>query len=167
MLGDGDKYRPRSVAAFVLGFWILDVASNMTQGPCRALVADLTVFSVMIKEGIFTATENILWPWFTSLPCCFRSFLPVFLMIGTWDLAGLSMGVLNLAIVLPEFLSVELIGVGFRYQMMVFLGSGPWDQLFGGGNSPALIVAAFTAFANGLVSTLVLRRYYERHRTRL
>ncbi|KAG4389416.1 hypothetical protein GLYMA_06G091033v4 [Glycine max] len=31
------------------------------------------------------------------------------------------MGVLNLAIVFP--------------QMLVSLGSGPWDQLFGGGNS--------------------------------
>lgn len=30
------------MAAFVFGFWILDVANNMTQGPCRALLADLT-----------------------------------------------------------------------------------------------------------------------------
>ncbi|KAL7208088.1 hypothetical protein ACSBR1_029948 [Camellia fascicularis] len=30
------------MAAFVVGFWLLDVANNMTQGPCRALLADLT-----------------------------------------------------------------------------------------------------------------------------
>ncbi|KAK7315460.1 hypothetical protein VNO77_34007 [Canavalia gladiata] len=33
--------RPRAVAFFVVGFWILDVANNMLQGPCRAFLADL------------------------------------------------------------------------------------------------------------------------------
>lgn len=42
LLGDRGTVRPRAVAAFVFGFWILDVANNMTQGPCRALLADLT-----------------------------------------------------------------------------------------------------------------------------
>ena len=42
LLGDSGSFRPRAVAAFVFGFWILDVANNMTQGPCRALLADLT-----------------------------------------------------------------------------------------------------------------------------
>lgn len=41
-LGDRGQVRPRAVVAFVIGFWILDVANNMTQGPCRALLADLT-----------------------------------------------------------------------------------------------------------------------------
>lgn len=35
----GDKLdeetKPRAVAIFVVGFWILDVANNMLQGPCR------------------------------------------------------------------------------------------------------------------------------------
>ncbi|PON68295.1 Sucrose/H+ symporter [Parasponia andersonii] len=57
---------------------------------------------------------------------------------------GLSMGVLNLAIVIP--------------QVVVSLGSGPWDQLFGGGNSPALAVAAVAAFASGLVAILAIPR---------
>ncbi|KAF8404783.1 hypothetical protein HHK36_009672 [Tetracentron sinense] len=57
---------------------------------------------------------------------------------------GLSMGVLNLAIVIP--------------QVVVSLGSGPWDQLFGGGNSPAFAVAAVAAFAGGLVAILALPR---------
>ncbi|OIW06569.1 hypothetical protein TanjilG_03963 [Lupinus angustifolius] len=35
------KSRPRAIAIFVVGFWILDVANNMLQGPCRALLADL------------------------------------------------------------------------------------------------------------------------------
>nr|AIU94753.1 sucrose proton symporter [Morus alba var. multicaulis] len=34
--------KPRSIAVFVVGFWILDVANNMLQGPCRALLADLS-----------------------------------------------------------------------------------------------------------------------------
>lgn len=33
--------RPRAVACFVVGFWILDVANNMLQGPCRAFLGDL------------------------------------------------------------------------------------------------------------------------------
>ncbi|XAR48463.1 hypothetical protein NMG60_11031288 [Bertholletia excelsa] len=57
---------------------------------------------------------------------------------------GLSMGVLNLAIVLP--------------QVLVSIGSGPWDQLFGGGNSPALAVATVAAFASGLIAVLAIPR---------
>ncbi|KAK6116063.1 hypothetical protein DH2020_008332 [Rehmannia glutinosa] len=57
---------------------------------------------------------------------------------------GLSMGVLNLAIVIP--------------QVIVSLGSGPWDQLFGGGNSPAILIAAISAFAGGLIAILAIPR---------
>lgn len=57
---------------------------------------------------------------------------------------GLSMGVLNLAIVIP--------------QVIVSLGSGPLDQLFGGGNSPALVVAAISSFAGGIVAILAIPR---------
>ncbi|KAI3993001.1 hypothetical protein MKX01_009744, partial [Papaver californicum] len=42
LFGDTNQSRPRAIIAFVLGFWLLDVANNMTQGPCRALLADLT-----------------------------------------------------------------------------------------------------------------------------
>lgn len=34
--------KPRAVAIFVVGFWVLDVANNMLQGPCRALLADIS-----------------------------------------------------------------------------------------------------------------------------
>ncbi|KAK4387651.1 Sucrose transport protein SUC4 [Sesamum angolense] len=57
---------------------------------------------------------------------------------------GLSMGVLNLAIVIP--------------QIIVSLGAGPWDQLFGGGNSPALLIAAISAFASALIAILAIPR---------
>ncbi|XP_027330110.1 sucrose transport protein SUC4-like [Abrus precatorius] len=57
---------------------------------------------------------------------------------------GLSMGVLNLAIVIP--------------QIVVSLGSGPWDQLFGGGNSPAFAVAAVAALVSGLIAVLAIPR---------
>lgn len=42
-LGDdiSKKTRPRAVVIFVIGFWILDVANNMLQGPCRAFLGDL------------------------------------------------------------------------------------------------------------------------------
>ncbi|KAL2513272.1 Sucrose transport protein SUC2 [Abeliophyllum distichum] len=39
---DGKTPKTRAIAVFVVGFWILDVANNMLQGPCRALLADLS-----------------------------------------------------------------------------------------------------------------------------
>ncbi|KAL9298657.1 Sucrose transport protein SUC3 [Arabidopsis thaliana] len=47
---------------------------------------------------------------------------------------GLAIGVLNLAI------------------MIVSLGAGPWDQLFGGGNLPAFVLASVAAFAAGVIA---------------
>lgn len=55
---------------------------------------------------------------------------------------GLAIGVLNLAIVIP--------------QMIVSLGAGPWDALFGGGNIPAFVLAALFALAAGVIATLKL-----------
>lgn len=43
LLGDpptGPRH-PRAIAVYLLGFWLLDVGNNTTQGPCRALLADL------------------------------------------------------------------------------------------------------------------------------
>ncbi|GAU14304.1 hypothetical protein TSUD_308640 [Trifolium subterraneum] len=42
--------------------------------------------------------------------------------------------------------------------MVVSLGSGPWDQLFGGGNSPAFAVAAVAALVSGLIAVLAIPR---------
>ncbi|XP_010256864.1 PREDICTED: sucrose transport protein SUC3 isoform X2 [Nelumbo nucifera] len=55
---------------------------------------------------------------------------------------GLAIGVLNLAIVVP--------------QMIVSLGAGPWDALFGGGNIPAFVLASIFALAAGIVAVLKL-----------
>ncbi|KAL9245503.1 hypothetical protein vseg_019147 [Gypsophila vaccaria] len=55
---------------------------------------------------------------------------------------GLSLGVLNLAIAIP--------------QMFVSLISGPWDQLFGGGNLPAFLLGAVAAFIDGVLALTVL-----------
>ncbi|KAE8724827.1 Sucrose transport protein SUC3 [Hibiscus syriacus] len=55
---------------------------------------------------------------------------------------GLAIGALNLAIVVPH--------------MIVSLGAGPWDALFGGGNIPAFILASFCALAAGVIATLRL-----------
>ncbi|XVE60819.1 hypothetical protein DITRI_Ditri05aG0157400 [Diplodiscus trichospermus] len=44
LFGDslGNEMKPRAIVVFVIGFWILDVANNMLQGPCRAFLADLS-----------------------------------------------------------------------------------------------------------------------------
>nr|POE86287.1 sucrose transport protein suc2 [Quercus suber] len=55
---------------------------------------------------------------------------------------GLSLGVLNLAIVIP--------------QMLVSVTSGPWDSLFGGGNLPAFVVGAFAAAISGILALTML-----------
>ncbi|KAH9616762.1 hypothetical protein KSS87_008591 [Heliosperma pusillum] len=55
---------------------------------------------------------------------------------------GLALGVLNLAVVVP--------------QMIISLGAGPWDALFGGGNIPAFVLASLAAFAAGVIATLKL-----------
>ncbi|KAK4479785.1 hypothetical protein RD792_015320 [Penstemon davidsonii] len=51
---------------------------------------------------------------------------------------GLAIGVLNLAIVIP--------------QMIVSLGAGPWDALFGGGNVPAFALASVCSLAAGIIA---------------
>ncbi|CAA7052382.1 unnamed protein product [Microthlaspi erraticum] len=55
---------------------------------------------------------------------------------------GLSLGVLNLAIVIP--------------QMIVSLGGGPFDALFGGGNLPAFVLGAIAAAISGVLALTVL-----------
>ncbi|XP_048131163.1 sucrose transport protein SUC8-like [Rhodamnia argentea] len=68
LFGDGQNrtLKPRAVAVFVLGFWILDVANNLLQGPCRALLADLSAGSQKKTRAanalfsFFMAVGNIL-----------------------------------------------------------------------------------------------------------
>ncbi|KAI4316053.1 hypothetical protein L6164_024070 [Bauhinia variegata] len=98
--------------------------------PVGIVVAALIVFSVL---GLPLAITY-------SVPYALISTRIESLGLGQ----GLSMGVLNLAIVIP--------------QMVVSLGSGPWDQLFGGGNSPAFAVAAVAALVSGLIAVLAIPR---------
>ncbi|XP_022880417.1 sucrose transport protein SUC8-like isoform X2 [Olea europaea var. sylvestris] len=68
VLGDSliSGSKPRAVACFVLGFWILDIANNIIQSPCRALLADLSEGNdamVTIGNALFAfymAVGNIL-----------------------------------------------------------------------------------------------------------
>ncbi|KAK6938496.1 hypothetical protein RJ641_032004 [Dillenia turbinata] len=67
-LGDSmnQKTKPRAVALFVIGFWILDVANNTLQGPCRAFLADLSegdpgkTRSANAMFAFFMAVGNVL-----------------------------------------------------------------------------------------------------------
>ncbi|KAG8378384.1 hypothetical protein BUALT_Bualt08G0131900 [Buddleja alternifolia] len=66
----GDSLQPgvkhRAITVFVLGFWLLDISSNMIQGPCRALLADISDGSdalVTIGNALFAfymAVGNII-----------------------------------------------------------------------------------------------------------
>ncbi|RDX64976.1 Sucrose transport protein SUC2, partial [Mucuna pruriens] len=56
------KTRPRAVAVFVVGFWILDVANNMLQGPCRAFLGDLAA-----GDHRKTRTANAFFSFFMAI----------------------------------------------------------------------------------------------------
>ncbi|KAL8196755.1 hypothetical protein R6Q57_024518 [Mikania cordata] len=73
-----------------------------------------------------------------SIPCALASIFSNNSGAGQ----GLSLGVLNLAIVIP--------------QMVVSVLSGPWDALFGGGNLPAFVVGAIAAAASGIFALTML-----------
>ncbi|KAG8073002.1 hypothetical protein GUJ93_ZPchr0006g43710 [Zizania palustris] len=64
------------------------------------------------------------------------------LTAGTGGGQGLSTGVLNLAIVVP--------------QIVVSLGAGPWDALFGGGNIPAFALASVFSLGACVLAVLKL-----------
>ncbi|KAJ0988340.1 hypothetical protein J5N97_006696 [Dioscorea zingiberensis] len=55
---------------------------------------------------------------------------------------GLCTGVLNISIVIP--------------QVIIALGAGPWDAIFGKGNTPAFAVAAVFAFVCGFIALFKL-----------
>ncbi|GAB2286598.1 sugar transporter [Dionaea muscipula] len=56
-----------------------------------------------------------------------------------WPATGLAIGVVNLAIVVPL--------------LVIPLGAGPWNALFGGGNIPPFALASLCAFAAGIITT--------------
>ncbi|KAL9269528.1 Sucrose transport protein SUC4-like protein [Drosera capensis] len=88
-------------------------------------------------------------------PLCFMHIVGT--MHGKWWLAQ----TFTSKFIAPyHFILLSLSGV------VVSLGSGPWDQLLGGENSPSLAVAAVAAFSSGLIAILALpRSRSEKHRT--
>jgi solute carrier family 45 protein 1/2/4 len=64
---------------------------------------------------------------------------------------GLATGVLNLAIVVP--------------QIVVSLGAGPWDALFGGGNVPAFALASVFSLGAGVLAVLKLPKLPNSYRS--
>nr|AYU70942.1 sucrose transporter 1 [Ginkgo biloba] len=81
LFGDSHTSRPRAIIVFILGFWILDLANNLLQGPCRALLADLTgrnqrrTRSANALFSLFMAVGNVLGfaagsysKWYKLLP---------------------------------------------------------------------------------------------------
>ncbi|XP_051184798.1 sucrose transport protein SUT2 [Lolium perenne] len=120
---------------FVAMLVITYVAQNLDYGPSGApptgiVVASLTVFTIL------GAPLSITY----SIPYAMATSRVENLGLGQ----GLAMGILNLSIVIP--------------QIIVSLGSGPWDSLFGGGNAPSFWVAAAASFIGGLVAILGLPR---------
>ncbi|KAL9229087.1 hypothetical protein vseg_004598 [Gypsophila vaccaria] len=75
------KTKPRAVAIFVVGFWILDIANNMVQDPSRAFLADLSRHvhkKMRLANGFFSffmAVGNILGYAAGSGPTLYK-FLP-------------------------------------------------------------------------------------------
>ncbi|KAJ7519806.1 hypothetical protein O6H91_20G056400 [Diphasiastrum complanatum] len=98
------------------------------QPPTSIKVASLVVFSILgAPLAVTYSVPYALTATFTS---------------SAGGGQGLSMGVLNLAVVLP--------------QMVVSVGSGPWDALFGGGNMPSFLFAAAAALTGGLLAMFLL-----------
>ncbi|CAA0827837.1 Sucrose transport protein SUC7 [Striga hermonthica] len=58
--------KPKALLIFVIGFWILDVANNTVQGPCRAMLADLSngdarkISTANALFSFFMAVGNVL-----------------------------------------------------------------------------------------------------------
>ncbi|XP_010675270.2 sucrose transport protein SUC2 [Beta vulgaris subsp. vulgaris] len=72
------KTKPRAVALFVIGFWILDIANNMVQDPSRAFLADLSRHDhrkMRMANGFFSffmAVGNILGYGAGSAPALYK-----------------------------------------------------------------------------------------------
>ncbi|XP_058189925.1 sucrose transport protein SUC8-like [Rhododendron vialii] len=64
LLGDtlDEETKPAAVTIFVLGFWLLDIGNNTLQGPCRALLADLSG-----GDEAMTRFANALFAFFMAI----------------------------------------------------------------------------------------------------
>lgn len=95
ILGDprGPVHRPRAVVVFVIGFWLLDVGNNATQGPCRALLADLSGKSSSLSVSISFCMEigilgkcGATGPWQLSVSKLRRNHLSLSLLFSCMPL---------------------------------------------------------------------------------
>ncbi|KAL4205207.1 hypothetical protein AMTRI_Chr01g113380 [Amborella trichopoda] len=118
------------VLAFCLGFTVVVTKLAEFYGGATAGVAVLAV-ALFALMGVPLAVTY-------SIPFALASIFSRNSRAGQ----GLAMGVLNLAVVVP--------------QIIVSLGSGPWDALFGGGNLPAFVVASFSALLSGILAFSLL-----------
>nr|KAJ0218912.1 hypothetical protein LSAT_V11C300121990 [Lactuca sativa] len=133
-----------------IGSKYLWAVSNFIVFACMAGTAIITLISLGESQGIGgnEAIKNASLVVFAilGLPLAITYSVPFSmtadLTADTGGGQGLAIGVLNLAIVIP--------------QMIVSLGAGPWDALFGGGNVPAFVLASVSALAAGIIATLKL-----------
>lgn len=173
-LGDADKAKAyqqgvqRGAFGLLLNSIVLAVGSFLIDPLCRRLgpklvwaVSNFMIFIGMGSTALISALalprgEKAYDDWAKSAAIVVFAILGLPLAVTysvpysiTAELAsesgggqGLAMGVLNLAVVVP--------------QMVVALGAGPWDGLFGGGNEPAFGFAALFAFTAGVVAWVKL-----------
>ncbi|PWA99520.1 sucrose transport protein [Artemisia annua] len=128
--------------------------SNFIVFACMAGTAIITVISLEESRGSDSAvggnesikTASLVVFAILGLPLAITYSVPFSvtadLTADTGGGQGLAIGVLNLAIVIP--------------QMIVSLGAGPWDALFGGGNVPAFVLASVSALAACIIAILKL-----------
>ncbi|XP_074567525.1 sucrose transport protein SUT1-like [Curcuma longa] len=121
------------VAICITSVWSL---KRFTQGTIQqAISADVDVKVVSLV--VFAALGLPLAVLF-SVPFAVASQLAAKVDGGQ----GLCIGVLNISIVIP--------------QVIIALGAGPWDAIFGHGNLPAFALASALAFVSGVAGTFLL-----------
>ncbi|KAI3730962.1 hypothetical protein L1987_62144 [Smallanthus sonchifolius] len=136
-----------------IGSRLVWALSNFVVFACMAGTAILTLISVRESTVQNTVEKNeaiknasLVIFAILGLPLAITYSVPFSvtaeLTADTGGGQGLAIGVLNLAIVIP--------------QMVVSLGAGPWDALFGGGNAPAFVLASISALAAGVFAALKL-----------
>ncbi|GFP81344.1 sucrose transport protein suc2 [Phtheirospermum japonicum] len=118
---------------------ITKMAEHSRRHEGAAAAVHMPVPGVKIGVWRFSLSSAFLWRSATfSIPFALASIFSS----NSGSGQGLSLGVLNLAIVIP--------------QMLVSVASGPWDELFGGGNLPAFVVGAIAAAASGIFALTML-----------
>ncbi|KAK9052145.1 hypothetical protein SSX86_028773 [Deinandra increscens subsp. villosa] len=136
-----------------MGSKLVWAVSNFIVFGCMAGTAIITIISLESRENDNALggseaikTASLVVFAILGLPLAITYSVPFSvtadLTADTGGGQGLAIGVLNLAIVIP--------------QMIVSLGAGPWDALFGGGNVPAFVLASLSALAAGIIATLKL-----------